>query len=162
MSISRDEKLDLKKLLDQSECDDNTELITKLKHSNLIANDINIFKKIKTESLENEIDVEQCKRECFFLYTYYTDIFNKLVKDEMDLTLLTKFLVVLKMIEDGKVDQHEGSVIVGKILKEIYVDSALKLSDNLDKKYANDSTTPVKVEGVKLSWKEFKEIQRNK
>ena len=66
MSISRDEKLDLKKLLDQSECDDNTELITKLKHSNLIANDINIFKKIKTESLENEIDVEQCKRECFF------------------------------------------------------------------------------------------------
>lgn len=156
MSISNDEKLDLKKLLDQSECDDNTELITQLKHSNLIANDINIFQKIKAES--SEIDVEKCKKECFFLYKYYTDIFNKLVKDELDITILTRFLVILKMIEDGKVDQHEGSVIVGKILKELYVDSALKLSDHLDEKYASD--IPEKNEGVKMSWKEYKSVKK--
>ena len=39
-----------------------------------------------------------------------------------------------------KVDQHEGSVLVGKLLKELYVDSALRRSENLDKEYG--STTP--------------------
>ena len=156
MNISNDEKLNLKKLLNQSECDDNTEKIKQLKHSNLIANDINIFKRIKGD--KDAVDIEECQRECFFLYTHYTDIFNKLVKNEIDLTLLTKFLVVLKMIEDGKVDQHEGSVIIGKILKELYVDSALKLSDHLDEKYATE--TPAKVEGVKMSWKEYKNVKK--
>jgi hypothetical protein len=44
---------------------------------------------------------------------------------------------VLEMIEDGKVDQSEGSVIVGKFLKELYVDSALRRADNLDKANAS-------------------------
>lgn len=155
MSISHDEKLDLKKLLNQSDCEDNTELIAQLKHSNLIAHDINTFQTLKANG---EIDVETCKKECFFLYTYYTDIFNKLVKEELDITIMTRFLVVLKMIEDGKVDQHEGSVIVGKILKELYVDSALKLSDHLDEKYASD--LPEKNEGVKMTWKEYKHVKK--
>jgi hypothetical protein len=30
------------------------------------------------------------------------------------------------LIEDGMVDQHEGSVAVGKLLKELYVDSMKK------------------------------------
>ena len=37
-----------------------------------------------------------------------------------------KLINVLKNIEEGDVDQHEGSVVVGKILKEMYIDSALK------------------------------------
>ena len=66
-------------------------------------------------------------------------------------------LTVMQMIEDERVDQHEGSVIVGKILKELYVDSALKKADKLNEKY--DSTKEEeapKVEGKKISWKEFK------
>lgn len=162
MNISNDERINLKKLVSESECDNNTEQIRKLKHSNLIANDINIFKKIKEEQSRtinstNEDFIEKCKIKCDFLYNHYTDIFNKLVKDEIDLNLLTKFLVVLKMIEDGKVDQHEGSVIIGKILKEIYVDSALKRSENLDKEYGTEKKE--KNEGVKMSWKEFKKIK---
>ena len=34
--------------------------------------------------------------------------------------------MVLKKIEDGEWDQHEASVLVGSILKELYVDSALR------------------------------------
>ena len=60
------------------------------------------------------------------------------------------------MIEDDKINQHEGSVMVGKILKEIYVDSALKGGENLDKKYANDEEKPTFVEPRNISWKEFK------
>jgi hypothetical protein len=196
MSISNDERLNLKKLVDQSDCDNNTEQIRKLKHSNMIANDINRFIQLKNgQNSENKsqeeflrsmqspslpraspweatdgIDrindasrredsfIEKCKLECVFLYNHYTDIFNKLVKDELDITIMTKLLVILKMIEDQKVDQHEGSVLVGKLLKELYVDSALKRCDNLDKEHANEKEE--KKEGINMSWKEFKQVKK--
>lgn len=165
MSISNDERLSLKKLVDQSDCDDNTEQIRKLKHSNLIANDINIFNKLKEEKkglreTEPSEFLELCKIECSFLYNNYTDIFNKLIKDEIDLKILTNLLVILKMIEENKVDQHEGSVLVGKILKELYIDSALKRCDNLDKEYETEKEE--KKEGMKVGWKEFKKIKNKK
>ena len=44
------------------------------------------------------------------------------------------------------VDQHEGSVMVGKLLKELFVDSALKRPENLDKE--NQTHTVEKKEVV--------------
>jgi hypothetical protein len=85
---------------------------------------------------------------------FVTDIFNKVVKGEIDLTIMTKMLTVLKLIEDGNVDQHEGSVMVGKILKELYIDSAIKTADNIDKEYADQKVEPE--EGKPISWKEYK------
>ena len=82
-------------------------------------------------------------------------MFNKLLKDELDLTIMTKLLAVLKLIEDNKVDQHEGSVMVGKILKELYIDSAMKRADNLDKEHNATEKEPM-VEGKNISWKQFK------
>lgn len=163
MNISNDERINLKKLVDQSDCDNNTEQIRKVKHSNLIANDINIFNKIKLENVElKDNDPEQytelCKKECFFLFNNYTDIFNKLVKEEIDLKIMTNLLVILKMIEDNLVDQHEGSVLVGKLLKELYVDSALKRCDNLDKEHSINKEE--KKIGLDLSWKEFKNVKK--
>ena len=43
-----------------------------------------------------------------------------------------------------------------KILKEIYVDSALRRGDNLDKQYASEKIAPI--EGKKISWKEYKQL----
>ena len=81
------------------------------------------------------------------------------MKDELDLAIMGNLLTVMQMIEDEKVDQHEGSVIVGKILKELYVDSALKKADKLNEKYDSikEEEGP-KVEGKKISWREFKMI----
>jgi hypothetical protein len=69
---------------------------------------------------------------------------------------MTKLLTVLKLIEDGKVDQHEGSVIVGKILKELYLDSAVKRADAIDKKYESEKV--VMVEPTKITWREFRNV----
>jgi hypothetical protein len=66
---------------------------------------------------------------------------------------MTKLLIVLKLIEDGKVNQHEGSVMVGKVLKELYVDSALKRGDNLN---AENDSEPAPSVGKPISWKEYK------
>jgi hypothetical protein len=161
MSISNDDKLNLKKLLDKSDCENNTEKIRALKHSVLIRDDIRRMDEYKTthaslKMSDPEAYLEMCKINCSFLFNNYTDIFNKMLKDELDLTIMTKLLVVLKLIEDNKVDQHEGSVMVGKVLKELYVDSAIKRGENLDKEYAAEQVE--KQEGKKISWKEYKHV----
>lgn len=158
-TLSESERLNLKRLINDSECEDNTEHIRKVKHSVLIRDDIRKLDTLKnTEASLKQSDFEKFKEKCSteasFLYNNYTDIFNKMVNDELDLTIMTKMLVILKLIEDEKVDQHEGSVMIGKILKELYVDSATKRMDNLDAKYEADK--PVPIEGKKVSWKEFK------
>jgi hypothetical protein len=163
MNLSNDERLNLKRLIDQSDCENNTNNIRKLKHSLLIRDDIRKMEILKKseESLrinDPEAFSEKLKNECSFLYTNYTDLFHKLLKDELDLDIMKKLLIVLKLIEDEKVDQHEGSCMVGKLLKELYVDSALRRSDNLDKEYG---TKPVEKEsGKNISWREFKVMRR--
>ena len=92
---------------------------------------------------------------CSFLYTNYTDIYNKVKNDEIDLPLLNQFLNVLQRIENGEMDQHEGSYFVGKILKEIYIDSALKKADKLDKQRAAAAAVP-SAAVHKILLKEFK------
>ena len=98
-----------------------------------------------------------CVKRCNFLFNNYTEIFNKVKKDEIDLQMLNKFLNVLKQIEDGKIDQHEGSYIVGTILKEIYIDSALKKAEKTDKKDKKNKKEDKPIKPVKISWKEYKE-----
>jgi len=158
MNITNDERINLKNLLSRSEdAVDNTESIRKLKHSNSIAADILKIKKLKTAFQPGQELEALCREQCPFLYNKYTDIFNRIVKDELDLAIMGQLLTVIKMIEDEKVDQHEGSVIVGKILKELYVDSALRKADKLNEKYGSTKEEEaVKVEGKKISWKEFK------
>jgi len=159
-NLNTNERLNLDKLIKESDCEDNTGHIRKVKHSVFIRDDvrkIDRLKKLHNElrATDNEKFKEICQKECSFLFTNYNDIFNRLIKDELDLTIMTKLLTVLKLIEDGKVDQHEGSVMVGRVLKELYVDSAIKHGENLDKQYAGESQ-PEKLDGRKISWKEYK------
>jgi DNA repair exonuclease SbcCD nuclease subunit len=162
MNFTNDERLNLKRLVEQSECENNTDQIRRLKHSVLIGDDIakmEAFKK-REEGLKQtdpESFLEQLKQECYFLFMNYTDIFNKLLKDEIDLTIMRKLLIVLKLIEEEQVDQHEGSVMVGKILKELYVDAAIKRADALDRE--NKKEELVYEEEKKISWKEYKKLQ---
>lgn len=157
--MSHSERLDLKQLLDKTDYVDNTEHIRKVKHSVLIRDDIRRLENLKTGSAEirkkhPEQFMETCQTECRFLFDNYTDIFNKLMKDELDLSIMTQLLTVLKLIEDGKIDQEHGSVMVGKVLKELYVDSALKRADALDKEHEADKVKFVEPKNV--SWRTFR------
>jgi hypothetical protein len=163
MDLSDTDRKNLKKLVDNSDCQDNTEYIRQQKHSGLIRNDIkrieimkNVHKEIRVNEPERFKDM--CIEKCTFLYNNYTNIFNKTIKDEIDLDIMGRFLLVLKMIEDGKVDQHEGSVAIGKLLKDLYVDSALRRADKLDKEHEAEKVVPV--EGKPISWREYKILQQ--
>lgn len=157
--LSNAERLNLKKMINESDCGDNTDNIRRLKHSVLMRDDIRKLDTLKNarNNVNNDDFLVSCQNECQFLYTNYTDIFNKLVKDELDLTIMTKLLTVLKLIEDSNVDQHEGSVMVGKILKELYVDSATKHLDKVDKERDAEKVPPS--EGKSISWNEFKKMK---
>ena len=96
-----------------------------------------------------------CISNCSFLFERYTDIYNRVFKEELDLKILDKFLDALKDIEDGNADQHEASVKVGTYLKELYVDSALKKTEKNDLKAAEENDTKV-VEPREVSWAEYK------
>lgn len=159
MNISNEDRLNLKKLVDNAECENNTGEIRRLRHSMKIREDVRRIEVIKrVNGIMRETDFAQyealCIQKCRFLYDNYNEIFNKIIKDELDLQIMSKMLVVLKMIEDEKVDQHEGSVLVGKLLADLYLDSAVKRADKLDKEY--ESMKAVPVEGKKISWKEYK------
>lgn len=86
------------------------------------------------------------------MFNGYTEIFNHILKDELDIGLMNQALATLKKIEEGEIDQQEGSVIMGKILHRIFVESALQSAKT------RDSETPQeeKNNGKELSWAEFK------
>jgi hypothetical protein len=162
--ITKEESLNLKKLLhNNSDAVDNTEYIRRVKHSEKIRDDIRALDRLKKSEaklyLENRDQFkERAQTVANFLFVNYTDIFNKVITDELDLAIMSRLLAVIKMIEDKKVDQHEGSVLVGKILKELYVDSALKRCDNLDKENTKDSQEEEqeKRDVKPISWSEWK------
>lgn len=151
------DKLNLKKLISEYKPEETTSKIRTLKHSSKIKEDVEKYLKLKSKyaRLPRETQLQMYRNQCSFLYENYTNIFNKLVKEQIDLSILYRLLIVLKGIEDEKYDQHEGSVMVGQILKQLYIDSAIKSGNSNDKK----SKKVRKRKGKKLSWSEYKKTQ---
>ena len=153
------QRLQLQNMIKANNVEDQTEFIRNLKHSQIIRNDVNTMILIKAKYRGDEAKIhEECINECSFLFTYYTDIYNKIRKDEIDISILNKFLDVLKKIEDGELDQHEGSFLVGTILKELYIDSALRKAEKLDEQQGAREE-PKKPEKT-ISWKQYKKISK--
>ena len=155
------QRLQLQNMIKANNVEDQTNFIRTLKHSQIIRNDVNNLIMIKAKYRDNEDKIhEEGVNECNFLFTYYTDIYNKIRKDEIDIGILNKFLDVLKRIEEGELDQHEGSFLVGSILKELYVDSALKKADKL-----NAEEEPKEVQKkpeIKMSYNQYKKMYNTK
>ena len=155
------QRLQLQNMIKANNVSDQTDLIRDLKHSQLIRNDVNnlILLKAKYRDDPERLTFESAV-QCSFLFTYYTDIFNKVKKDEIDIELLNKLLDVLRKIEDGNMDQHEGSFMVGTILKEIYVDSSLKKAEKINEQYKDQEKEEPKKPEVQVSWKDFKQTRQ--
>lgn len=154
--------LNMKALMESDDYVDNTAKIEKLKHSEYILEDIGKICKLKKthhhmRMVEEDKFNHLCQTSAPLLFNSYTDIFNKVMKDEINMELMVKFVTILKQIEEGHVDQYDASVKVGTILREMYVDSAMRKADKLDA-LAETSTF---VEPVKMSWSEYKASKKN-
>jgi hypothetical protein len=158
-TMDEKQRLHLQKMIAANNTEDQTELIRHLKHSDILRNDLNnmVLIKAKYRDQPDKIHLE-CMHECNFLFTYYTDIYNKIRKDEIDINILHQFLDVLKKIEDGELDQHSGSFQVGTLLKKLYVDSALKKAEKLDEANKSNKEEPLQP-SVQINWRQFKKMR---
>tara|TARA_Y100000992_G_scaffold295450_1_gene256396 strand:+ start:1079 stop:1570 length:492 start_codon:yes stop_codon:yes gene_type:complete len=155
--MNPEERLNLQKMIAANDVVDQTSKIRELKHADLIWEDVKLMTLLKnkyarmkgSESYKNII----CKN-CNFLFNNYTDIYNKLLKDELDVNILYTFITELKKIELGQVDQHEASFKIGSLLKKMYVDAALKKADSLDK----NGKPKVFKKSKKITWEQYKSM----
>jgi len=146
-------RLKLQEMIKANNVSDQTETIRTLKHSSQLRENVKTMMLLKHQYKNDPVKLnEEASRECYFLYLNYTDIYNKIKKDEIDLSILFQFLDVLEKIENGELDQHEGSFEVGTLLKKIYVDSALRKADKLNE----SRNEQVYNTGSSISWKQFK------
>jgi len=154
--MDENQRLHLQKMIAANNVEDQTGLIRDLKHSQILRENVNNLVMLKAKYLDDADALNlEAMSECNFLFTYYTDLYNKIRKDEIDLKILFQFLDVLSKIEEGKIDQHEGSFEVGTLLKKIYVDSALRKAEKLN--VESDKMEPeYKGPQVDISWKQFK------
>jgi hypothetical protein len=153
------DRLELSKLIKEYDVEDTTQKIRQLKHSSQIKNDIMQMEMLKEKySRLRKTNQSQFKtiveKQCSFLYNNYTNIFNKAIKDELNLNILSQFLSILEKIENGTIDQHEGSFQVGKILKELYIDSAIKHENNFNKN--DNKKNKEKKPAINISWNDYK------
>jgi hypothetical protein len=158
------QRLQLQKMITVNNVEDQTGLIRDLKHSYILRENVNNLVMLKAKYFNDPEGLNlEAMVECSFLFNYYTDLYNKIRKDEIDLKILFQFIDVLRKIEDGLVDQHEGSFEVGSLLKKIYVDSALRKAEKLN---AETGVLEPEYKGpqVDISWKQFKlmQLQSNK
>jgi len=154
--MDENQRLHLQKMIAANNVEDQTGLIRDLKHSQILRENVNNLVMLKAKYLDDADALNlEAMSECNFLFTYYTDLYNKIRKDEIDLKILFQFLDVLSKIEEGKIDQHAGSFEVGTLLKKIYVDSALRKAEKLN--VESDKMEPeYKGPQVDISWKQFK------
>jgi|TARA_B110000114_G_C14914633_1_gene326009 hypothetical protein len=142
----------LNRLIKENDVQDNTEGIKKLAHSAKIRSDVtviqNIKRQIKTKNFKM-LDKEAIDK-CSFLYANYPNIYNKLLKDEIDIKILYTFLDELAKIENGSQNQHEASYNIGMLLKSLYVDK--KIGIDTKEKTKNNSQKKT----VNLSYAEYK------
>lgn len=141
------QRIKLQEMIDANNTINNTEEIRRLRHSQLIRDDVvkiqNMKRKMKTTHFKT-LDTE-LQKDCFFLFQNYTLIYNKLLKNDLDIKILYKFLEVLETIENGTRDQHDASYEIGLLLKKIYIDK------KIDDRPTSNFVTPVK----SISWKEY-------
>ena len=147
--LSDSDRFQLQKMVAANNTEDHTTKIRELKHSAEIRRCLAVIAKLKTQNL-NKADLEtHVLDECRFLFLNYFEIYTMVMKD-VDITILHRLLDVLEQIENETCDQHEGSFLVGKLLKEIYIDGTLRETSARD-------TPDTRVIPKAISWSQFKQ-----
>ena len=148
MTLSSEQRSDLKQMIDANETEDFTDVIRRKNHSPKIRADVATLLNLKsTCDPSSDYFNSVCDTKCEFLHTNYPEIYTKLKSGKLDLNIFGTFVDTLRRIENGEMDQHEASYQVGLLLKKLYVDTVINTND--------DGTTPTPAKTV--SWSEYKQ-----
>jgi hypothetical protein len=144
----------LKQMIEHNNVTDQTDLMREKKHSSeilrCVLKIIELKESHKTLLQENKPKFEEMAlKNCGFLFFNYMQLYNTVLKENIDLTIMFRLIQILREIENGTCDQHEGSYKVGKILKEIYIDGTLADINNKDTSLQKPEFKPIK-------WNDYK------
>lgn len=162
--MDKKQSLELQRLLREYNTEETTDKIRELKHSSKIRQNIELMERLKKEYHRMRLTRPDsfrsiCEKRCSFLFNNYTNIFNRILKDELNLDIMSKFLHVLERIENKEIDQHQGSFEIGSLLKKLYIDSALKNKHHMDEKDTHKSRKTVeKKPSHNITWNQFKNM----
>ena len=155
-------RLDLEKMVRETDAEDCTNDIREKKHSSFIRESVQRMIELKeNHSILSKTNPAEFDRllvdQCSFLFNNYTDIFNRIKKDELNLNILNQFIDILEKIENNELNQYDGSHEVGKILKSIYIDSAIQKKNKIDKqKKIQENEKVLSSNTKKISWQQYK------
>tara|TARA_Y100000816_G_C25808765_1_gene423407 strand:- start:104 stop:580 length:477 start_codon:yes stop_codon:yes gene_type:complete len=155
--MNKEQEKVLKEMIKENNTEDNTSKIMKLKHSESIRRDVDVIQNIKRKSHSRDfstLDKQARNENCGFLFEHYPNIYNKLLKNEIQVDVLYQFLDELEKIEKGQQNQHEASYKIGLLLKQIYIDKNIDTSKEEDKE-----KKPIKKNNI--TYEEFKKQQSN-
>ncbi len=160
------ERLNLDKMIKEYNADDNTRKIRELKHSKKIKESVEQLTNLKKKYVRMfQNDKKQFEKlaisHCNFLFNNYTNIFNRILKDELNIGILYRFIDKLEEIENGEMDQHEASVDVGKLLKELYIDSALRREQKYKENENGGKSVKQKKPVNNITWAKFKAMSEH-
>lgn len=164
MNMNNEEKRQLDKMIQANNTVDNTSGIRNEKKSRQIRDCVSYIQKIKRKYYNTrdfqKLDKE-CNIECEYLLTNYSNIYNKLLKYEIDVKILYMFLDELESIENGEKNQHEASFEIGKLLKKMYIDPRIGEEKEEETKPNNEEREKVPEAPKTMSWTDFKKLSKN-
>ena len=143
--MNSEDRLKLHELIKENNVHDNTNNIRKLKHSPLLKKDVATIKMIlsRAESLEYSFLNKSCEPHCEFIIEHYKNIYQRILKGQVDFEILDRFLDCLESVENGTKDQHEASYEIGTLLKSLYIDPKIY-------------EEPERRGGIDIDWNEYK------
>lgn len=148
------QKRQLDKLIQENNVSDNTYNIRQDANSSKIHDCVKKIEETKKKlhyTRNFTVLDKECMKHSSFLFVQYPNIYNKLLKYQIDVKILYRFLDELKSIEDGSKNQHEASFEIGKLLKKMYVDKELE-----DIEPSESPQEPVKINNI--SYADYKKM----
>lgn len=140
--MNANQRLKLQEMITENNVADNTPLIRMFKHSEKIRADVTTMATLKRDygRLDRASFESLCASRCAFLFERYPELYNKILRQEIDMSILDKVLTSLKKVEDSEMDQHEASFEVGTLLRKMYVDSAMRSQRSRESRDARPSS----------------------
>jgi len=154
--MNDNEKYQLKQMIEQNKVIDNTHVLRELKHSTDIRKCVIKLLELKQthkELLQSDKAKfeELALQDCGFLFFNYMQLYNTILKENIDINIMNQLLNTLSKIENGEYDQHEGSFEVGKLLKTIYIDGTIQEIHRRDEETKVNYKTP-----KQIHWSQYK------
>ena len=162
--MNNKQKNQLKKIIKENDVKDNTRMLRRNRKSSKLRNEVNIIQALKiqdkNDDLSNKESDYNLKEKCPNLYKNYSNIYTKLLKNDIDVNILYTFLDELEKIEKGTVNQHEASYNIGVLLKSLYVDKELKIVEENNKHIDNGTNkkTLISDEKSTMTYEEYLKI----